>query len=346
MALLFAKLLNRTLIVHPVSPHSLGEKMERELPPNSRFGYIVYNKMPLSNLLPLSKVLDLDLMSKLIPLVEVNATHSQFLKNYLPREAKWTRICHSMGYGYWLDRRPTNLAEETLLAKQVLTPNKDWMEKCKGEKREFLSHHERPIVRYVSDLLNDSSDVIYFEQGCLFGIELRFIEEQRARQAREWLKEYMHYRASYYELADGVRAKLGRYNAMHIRRIRHISRSLTQGYWILEMLSNEFSKEIPIYVATDELNLKWFEPLIEAGFSLYFASNFTNSINLSRVPKRLRKDVLGMYEQIVCIRSELFLPSPHSTFSNYIVRERGETDTKNGINFKLHHASWAGDNLQ
>ena len=344
MALLFAKILNHTLIVHPISSHSLGEKMKRELPPNNRFGYITYNKMAASTLLPLSSVLDLQLMSKLVPVIEINSSHSEFLQNYFSQNTKWRHICHSLGYGYWLDCQPLNQAE-VLLTKQIYTSKKDWRYKCKEEQAEFLLQNEKPIVKYVSDLANDSSDVIYFNEGCLFGIELRFMEYWKSIQAREWIKEYVRYKSTYHQLADAVRTKLGNYNAIHVRRIKHISRSLTTGHWILEMLNNDFTRDTPIYVATDETNLKWLEPLIEAGFKLYFASNFMDFSELSHIHKQMRKDVMGMYEQMVCIKAELFLPSPHSTFSNYIVRERGETDIKNRFNYILHHASWAGDNI-
>lgn len=342
MAMTLAKLLNRTLIVHPLSSHLTSERLKQSLSPSNRFGYLTYNKMSPSNLLPLSTFLDLQIMSKLIPVLEVNTTHSKFIQNY--SNVTWLRICHSMGYGYWLDRHPRTPLEVQYISKQVFKLTENWQGKCPQEKRELKDN--RPIVRYVSDLLNNTSDMIYFEDGSLFGIQLRFLELVAARKAQEWIVEHFQYRQRIYDLVNALGLRLGKYNAVHVRRVKHISKQLTPGYWIVEMLNKEFTKDIPIYISTDEPHLKWFEPLSEAGFNVYFAANFTNYYNLSDIPHNVRKDMLGMYEQLVCVRAQLFVPSPHSTFSNYILRQRGETNAQDGLLYdNVVHTAWVGHRI-
>ena len=338
-AVILAKLLNRTLIVHPLSSHLVGEKMEQTLPLHSRYGYLTYNKMSRSNLLPLSTFLDLEHLSELIPVVEVNTTHHKFLQVY-SKNLSFHHVCHSVGYGYWVDRYPSNDQEKHYMNNQVFAPNKGWRQKCIKEKEEAEKNDNAPIIRYVSDLINNTSDIIYFEEGTLFGIQIRFTTLHAATLAQQWILNYVRYKKHLYTLANAVRAKLGTYNTIHVRRIGHIAKKLTPNDWIAEMLANKFSIDVPVYVATDEPHLNWFKPVIKAGFKLYFASNFTDALNLSKLPRNVHCDVLGMYEQLVCVQSDQFIPSLHSTFSSYILRERGEMSQKDGLFIDGLHTAW------
>ena len=336
-ALVLARLLNRTLIVHPMSSHLKGELMEASLPPTARFGYITYNKMEPIHLLPLSNFLDLELLSQVVPLVEVNTTHREFLDTY--KHLRWHRICHESVYGYWIDRRTVDVEEARLVAAQTFLPNEVGRGKCLVEEEES-KHLRGPIVKYVSDLANDVSDILYFEQGTLFTAEIRFTQLKAALLAQRWVLDHMRYGRHVYDLAARVAAQLGAYNAVHIRRFNHVDRQLPAGYWIVEMMNLDFTFDVPVYVATDERNKEWFGPIRDAGYKLYFASNFSEILDFSHYSRHVRRDVLGIHEQIICEKSVKFLGSIRSTFSGYILRLRGELEKKDNLYHDTLHTTW------
>ena len=337
-ALVLAKLLQRNLIVHPLSSHHSSEKMKLKLPQDTKFGYLTYNKMSASNLLKVSEFLDLELMSKVVPVTEVDIVHKKFVQKY--SNLSWSRICHSMGYGYWIDRHAATEEERQYVSKQVFTPNESWKSKCPEEAKESKLNNNKHIIRYVSDLVNDTSDIVYFSEGTLFGIQIRFMTLEATRRAQEWILGHVKYRKEILKLSEGVSRVLGIYNAIHVRRIGHQTRQLTPGSWIIEMLNKDFTVDVPVYVATDELNLSWFDPIKEAGFKLYFAANFSSWYDLTRFPTKVRQDLLGMHEQMVCVQARKFVPSLHSTFSSYILRERGEIEMKDGLYMNVLHTAW------
>ena len=337
-ALVLARLLNRTLVVHPLAPHSLGEDLKRRPPHGHRHGYLAYNQMNRSTLLPLSRFVDLGLMSQLVPVVEVSSTHPQFLREYA--HLRWRRVCHSIGYGYWVDRHPSSIEEQQWMKRQKFTPNKSWREKCPGEARHDARPTHTHIVRYVSDLANDSSEMLYFEEGTLFGVQLRFTTLKMALAAQQWVLEHMKYSRTVEEVAAIVGQRLGRYNAIHIRRVGHIDKRVSREEWLRDMLLQGFPTNTPVYIATDEPHLAWFRPLQRAGYKLFFAANFSDILSFPHLPYALRQDMLGIHEQIICVRAERFIPSLSSTFTAFIRRERQDIDIVDGLYTDTLHTTW------
>ena len=331
-ALVLARLLNRTLLVHPLSPHRLGEQLKMRLPHGHHYGYLAYNMMNASSLLPLSQFIDLELMSHLVPVQEVRSPHPQFLRDY--SHLQWRRVCHSVGWGYWVDQRPSSEQEKSWLTQQQFTPNKAWREKC---------HHHDPsqVARFVSDLYNDSSEMLYFEEGTLFGVQIRFASLQGALSAQQWVLHHVQYSQAVKRVAATVRQRLGaEYNAMHIRRVGHINKKISREQWLNDMLVYGFTPDVPVYIATDETDLDWFQPLHRAGFKLYFAANFTDLLSFPQLPPALRQDMLGIHEQVICQLAQKFVPSMSSTFAAFIRRQRGEVDMVDGLYTDTLHTTW------
>ena len=108
-AIVLAKLLNRTLLVHPMAPHDRVTLFKAGAQP----GFIAYNHLNQSDLVPLSVFLDLKLLSQLIPVQEVVTSHHQFYHDF--GQLSWRNICHSMGFVYWMDQRPTTVEEIVML---------------------------------------------------------------------------------------------------------------------------------------------------------------------------------------------------------------------------------------
>ena len=97
-AVVLAKLLNRTLVVHPMAPHDKGALFKAGAHP----GYVSYNHLKQSDLVPLSVFLDLKLLSQIVSVQEVVMSHHQFYHDF--GQLSWRNVCHSMGFGYWMDR--------------------------------------------------------------------------------------------------------------------------------------------------------------------------------------------------------------------------------------------------
>ena len=349
-ALVLAKLLNRTLVVHPMSPHELGNRLKLRY----HFGYAAFNALNVSDLLPLSKFVDLSLLSTVVPVVEVKTSHPQFFRDY--SNLTWKNICHSPGYGFWVDQVPQLAEEVELLTRQKFSSlGRVWRERCKEEKdryqKNYLDHSPppSPVVRFVSDLVEDPTEMLYFEEGTLFGMQIRFTTYERALAAQQWVVDHVRYNSEVWERINIVIDRLGgrrQYNAIQVRRGDHMDRKLVQSFWIERMIEKNFSKEFPVYVATNNADPTWFQPFIEEGFKLFFSVNFTDILGFSDIKKTIRNDYLGIHEQCLCEAALNFVPSPASTFNALILRHRGEVQEKDGLMTDTLHTYWIKHQLQ
>ncbi len=343
-ALLMAKLLNRTLIVHPLSSHQTCENVKKYFHADKKFGHVAYNRMHQSNLLPLSSFLDLNLMSHLVPVVEFNFTHNHFLQSYAPY-LRWHKVCHSVGFGYWADRQPVTAEEKQMWSAQAFTPTPYWRGKCPIEMEEAKHGNHEPMVKFIMDFEEDDSDILYIEEGTLFGIQFRFMSMNDALRAQQWIVDHVKYKKSVYERASVVKDTLGNYNAIHVRRVEHIGGKMTQHDWLVRIFDGDFLPNTPLYIATDEPDLSWFNFLKDEGFKIYFATDFPESLNFTFIHESVRQDYLGIHEQIICELSNKFIHTEHSTFSLYVNRLRGEIDTKDGLYVEGIHTYWIGHTL-
>lgn len=335
-ALVLAKLLNRTLVVHPLAPHALGARMKA----GRRHGYVAYNMLKTENLLQPAYFLDLQRMAQLVPVVAVNSSHPHFLQEY--SNLSWKRICHSTGFGYWVDQPPAKAAEVELLSAQKFTPSKIWREKCPEEQKHAERDPTTPIVRYVSDLEREASQMLYFEQGTLFAIHIRFTTLERALEAQKWVLDYVQYSPRVWRTANDVARAMGPFNAIQVRRTDHIDRVLTPTYWLDRMIVLNFSTSLPLYVATDHYEEEWFGPFHRHGFRIFTAQNFSELLDFSFLAESLQGDYLGIHEQCICEMAGQFIPSPASTFAAYILRRRGEVQRRDGLMIDTLHTFWVG----
>ncbi len=89
-----------------------------------------------------------------------------------------------------------------------------------------------------------------------------------------------------------------------------------------ELLDN-VGKFIPknelLFIATDERNRSFFDPLKARFPKLRFLDDYKDLADLSSI----NPNYLGMIDQIVCTQGEIFVGTWFSTFSGYITRMRG-----------------------
>uniref|UniRef100_A0A7S3LHZ6 GDP-fucose protein O-fucosyltransferase 2 n=1 Tax=Aplanochytrium stocchinoi TaxID=215587 RepID=A0A7S3LHZ6_9STRA len=125
------------------------------------------------------------------------------------------------------------------------------------------------------------------------------------------------------------------FNAVHIRRGQgHTGRDrrTVDSYYKEHLLS--FNKSLPLYIATDEKNLTWFEPLrMKYGFKqLHFWKDLDQVViskELSVYPETMSGDVIGIIEQLICSKAVRFEGSHASTFSISINKFRDNPQLRN-----------------
>ena len=77
-----------------------------------------------------------------------------------------------------------------------------------------------------------------------------------------------------------------------------------------------------IYIATDEKNLTFFDPILRSGFIIKFLYNYEISAKLTE-NHLMNMNHVGMIEQVICANAHTFVGTPYSTFTAYITRLRG-----------------------
>jgi hypothetical protein len=79
-----------------------------------------------------------------------------------------------------------------------------------------------------------------------------------------------------------------------------------------------------LYIATDETNLTYFEPF-RSMFELRFLDDYSLAARLGE--EHLGQNQLGMVEQVICANAHTFIGTPLSTFTGYITRMRGTSQS-------------------
>jgi hypothetical protein len=170
--------------------------------------------------------------------------------------------------------------------------------------------------------LNHSEKFMHFE-GNLFGHYWYNIypgQSEKRNELKKIINKVFKYKEKYYNISNVVKEKLQKYNAIHIRRddfLIYRDDSLEQisdSEKILKVLDILFDKKYPLYIATDEKNLDFFNE-IKNKYEIYFFNDF-NLLNLSKLE-------IAVVEQIICSQSEKFYGTKYSTFTKRINVMRG-----------------------
>lgn len=88
-----------------------------------------------------------------------------------------------------------------------------------------------------------------------------------------------------------------------------------------QILTNvgQFVPKTLVYVASDERNKSFFQPFHDTFPAVRFLDDFMDFAEL----RDINPNYLGMIDQVVCTRGEVFVGTWFSTFSGYITRMRG-----------------------
>lgn len=341
-AVVLAKLLNRTLIVHPLAPH--GEILR-----NNVGDYENYNLIPQDKLLPLSKVIDLKLLSKLIPVKEFTSSHVQFQNSY--NNLRWARICHNGLVGTWVDVIPKKTDKENwrLLRRQMKKslPSYEniprYRRVCKTEFKTFETDGYRPVWGIMDELPHRTEDLMYFSEGSLRNQGLFFFDKNTVLDIHEWLMRFVHFAPEIRKRVEAVLEEIEHpFNAIHVRRTDLPSIfQMKQEYWLRRLKEkNSLKLTKTLYIATDEGNKTWFNPFREAGYNLLFADDFDDQLHLQNINSVFVQDMTGLCEQLICAHAHSFVGSGHSSFSMFIMRLRKQFTWKKGMLLRKPYATF------
>ena len=146
----------------------------------------------------------------------------------------------------------------------------------------------------------------------------------------------------------------GAYGAAHVRRgdkvrvdkaYTRIWEKMTPDFFLSLLREEQLAPSAgQLFVATDELDRAWFEPLRAAGYSLVFVDDLEQRPllrALSAYPQQLWADVLAILEQIICTEAPNgFVGSLPSTLSGHVINMRrvhgGGSDERRPLFTKLH----------
>jgi hypothetical protein len=151
-----------------------------------------------------------------------------------------------------------------------------------------------------------------------------FTDEFKA--VRDALAFAPHIKRVALRLAD----QLGKYNAIHVRR----GDKLNEGNFLMLVRDPEvYGQRLmrytdvgpTLYVATDEPDTAYFQPLRDQGYKLVTWRDLDPALLggfLARFPRQMFFDMLGTVEQSLCALANRFLGSNYSTFTMFILRLR------------------------
>lgn len=110
------------------------------------------------------------------------------------------------------------------------------------------------------------------------------------------------------------------FNAAHVRRGDWGDKLMgSLDKFLFSLQRNKMNSSLPLFVATDEADLNWFNPLREMGFTLRFAHHFSTHpdfVHLLRAfPLQMHSDVTGFVEQLICAKAGKWIGTEGSTFS-------------------------------
>ena len=347
-ALMMAKLLNRTLIVHPVASHDVAISLRkkhlrswRSLEKQWGINW-VYNHMDERDLVPMSQVLDLKRLAAIVDVHEVKTNHKQFLAEF--SSLKWHTSCHSDALGFWVDAIPAQNKSSILGVDFALNNSSRSVRACPSETMKY-KHAQKPLIREIlSELQNIKADVIYLSQDTSYKANVQFFHREDAVKAQDWIFSYMRFSPQVYSKTFQILAILPQpFNAIHVRRTDHkVSASLAPSHWLgLMKNANFLNVSTALYIATDELDKNWFKPFHTAGYQLYFSDEFF------RTAKRtFDMDIRGFHDQLICIHAKLFVGSKSSSFSGFIYRSRGQVMKKDGLVLSHMPIGWLGHKLK
>ena len=175
----------------------------------------------------------------------------------------------------------------------------------------------REIINQEDFMGND--ECVFFD-GSLLGNFYQTIHTSKDIELKRLVARHVHYKTELTDMAWEAINWLGdqQYYAIHIRRndfqYKHLFISAEE---ILNNIKDVIPKGSRLYIATDEPNRTFFNPLASY-YKLYFYDEVAKATNLTP-----HYNYIPIIEQLICSRAIKFVGNDYSTLSSYVYRLRG-----------------------
>jgi len=103
---------------------------------------------------------------------------------------------------------------------------------------------------------------------------------------------------------------------------------------ILKVFKTKIPLNSVIYIATDEKNLSFFD-ILNKHYKIYYFNSFKNDPFILNT--LTNNNFIGMIEQMICKDGFHFFGTYYSTFTHYIIRQRGYINNKNTWYTNMEH---------
>lgn len=169
--------------------------------------------------------------------------------------------------------------------------------------------------------LNYDEKFLHFESN-LFGTYWYNVypgNSEKRNQLKKKINQSLLYDKKFVELSNKVYNTIGSYDSIHVRRndfletrTKHLS-DVSTSKKIVSTIKYLFKEDRPIYIATDEKDLSFFDELKKYKFLYFFKDFYSNYNGLDE----------SIIEQLICTNSEIFYGTFKSTYSKRINILRG-----------------------
>ncbi|KAJ7383376.1 hypothetical protein OS493_028457 [Desmophyllum pertusum] len=309
-AVIISKLLNRTLLAQPLASEleikRLKHIMRRTLQPDSK----VYDYLDKKFTVPISSIVDLKHLSKLMRVHSV--TRQQFLNNF--QNLSWFDVCHRDSVGFWVDFIPStnNHNAWKVLEAQDFVPLSFNVQGADSECDYGLeikteSYKPKPFIRGIlSELSRVKEDVVYFRGGSIATTDIRFLSKKRTALAQMWTSEYIRFTRYVQEKFQRIMTQIKQpYNAVLISTEDEKGNlNSTIQYRLKQMEKMKFRGITNVlYIITHVNNLTVFEPLKTQGYEIYLSKSLTPP----GISSFVRHDVTELLGLVICKYARLYV---------------------------------------
>ena len=221
---------------------------------------------------------------------------------------------------YYSYKQKTFDADHIVFTGEDYVNNLDFDDFCQGRKSINLNDYTKKFLHFENNLFGHYWYVMY--PG----------DYHKRNLLKDKINRCFRYKNKFYELSKKVKEKIGDYNSVHVRRNDFLlchEDKLVPSDLLLEKLYAFFPRSKPLYIATDEKDLTFFDPVREK-YDIYFYNDFDFNTTA------LETDVM---DQVICAESDIFIGTYLSTYTKRINVMRGidgkQADDDMGINLIL-----------
>ena len=341
-AVIISKLLNRTLLVQPLASELEIKRLKYIVRRTSQSNSKVYDVVDRKFTVPMSSIVDLKHLSKLIRVHSVS--RRQFLDNF--KNLSWFDVCHRDSLGFWVDfiPSPNNHNAWKVLEAQNFAPlsfSIPAVEPACDYGLEIKSdfYKAKPFIRgIISELSGVKEDVVHFRGGSIATRDIRFLSKKRTALAQKWTSDYIRFTRYVQEKFQKIMTMIKQpYNAVLISTEDEAGNlTSTINYRLKQMKRLKFQDVTNIlYIITHIKNLTVFEPFRTHGYEIYLSK----SLIPPGISSFVRYDVTELLGLVICKYARLYVGSTDP----YLIRRGRIHEAKKRDGLLVDHVTvrWA-----